>query len=82
MPSFVITWKPERWPYDEIIKLVRAHTSGMPAKSSWRFRAHRRGALGDRVFLLKQGTPRGIFGTGTIIELPDQTAETEGEKLL
>lgn len=81
MPSFVITWKPERWPYEELLKLVQEREARAYARIDWRFRAYRRGKIGDQVFLMKQGkTPRGIFATGLVVAPPHMKTDDGGEE--
>jgi hypothetical protein len=66
MPQdFLITWKPEGWPYANLKKLIDDFQHGREAKEPWRFAAHRKVRVGDRVYLYKQGSsPRGVFGVG------------------
>ena len=67
MKSFIITWNPTQWAHEELLRLIKRHATGAPTPFNWRFRSFRSGAVGDQVFLLKQGkSPRGIFGMGTI----------------
>lgn len=81
MASFVITWKADQWPYEELMELVRAHSASSPARTEWRFRAYRRGAVGDIVYLLKQGrSPRGIFGRGKIVAAPRLKRDANGDE--
>ena len=66
MPQdFLITWKPEGWPYSNLKKLIDDFEQGREAKEPWRFAAHRKVKIGDRIYLYKQGSPpRGVFGIG------------------
>ena len=74
MTSFVITWNPAKWPYDELIKVIEQQARTGAVEADWRFQAYRRAKPGDRIFLLKQGQPpRGIFGAGTIVRAPYRT---------
>jgi putative restriction endonuclease len=63
--DFLITWKPEGWPYSRLKKLIGDFEQGREAREDWRFAAHRKVRPGDRVYLYKQGaSPRGVFGVG------------------
>lgn len=79
MTSFVITWNDASWPYEELLPFLKIQAKGKKAKLNWRFAPVKMGAVGDEVFLLKQGSqPRGIFGSGHIVGEPyrddDRTA--------
>ncbi len=86
MRTFWLTYKakeagsPKGWPAAEMTKLVE-HFRSDPANATqwWRISSHKAARVGDRVLLFKQGSdPRGIFGTGEIIEAPELRAdETE-----
>lgn len=69
--DFLITWKPDKWPYSLLRRLIDTAEVGEKAVENWRFAAHRQVRTGDRVYLFKQGTaPRGIFGVGTVTGPP------------
>jgi hypothetical protein len=69
--DFLLTWKPDQWPYSELRKIIDAFDSGGEAKEDWRFAAHRKVVRGDRVYLYKQGDrPRGVFARGTVTGVP------------
>jgi putative restriction endonuclease len=63
--DFLITWKPDGWPYSNLQQLVEKFEKAREAKEFWRFAAHRKVKVGDRIYLYKQGSaPRGVFGVG------------------
>lgn len=71
--DFVFTWKEGRrpddihWPYSELRKVVETFRAKGTARLLWRCAAHRKIQPGDRVYMLKQGKPIGIFGRGTVV---------------
>lgn len=82
MPAFWLTFKPrspsapQGWPIEELSRLI-ARFEADPATGTewWRIASHATARVGDRVYLFKQGDdPRGIFGTGTILDGPDYRA--------
>jgi hypothetical protein len=79
MSTFWLTFKPFDpvkaplgWPVQHFKDLLdRFGRNPMEATEWWRFAAHKKGKVGDRILLFKQGVgARGIFGVGTIIEGP------------
>ena len=89
MPAYWLTYKPlsptsrRGWPADELSKLVqRFEANPVNTTALWRISSHQSAKIGDRVYLFKQGDdPKGIFGTGEIIEAPreqEDPTDTEG----
>ena len=72
MTAFMLTWKPELWPYEQLRSLIDIFESNGQVEAPWRLRAVRQAQAGDRAFLLKQGTKtaRGIFGAGILLDAP------------
>lgn len=69
--AFLLTWKADRWPYENIIRMRKAFLADGYVDEPWRIIAHRQAQPGDRVWLLKQGKgPKGIFGMGSITGRP------------
>jgi hypothetical protein len=69
--GFLMTWKQRGWPYEELVRLVRAFERQGQVDEPWRVKAHNLTNLGDRVWVLKQGRgAKGIFGAGHIIGEP------------
>ncbi|WP_417477285.1 hypothetical protein [Maricaulis sp.] len=64
--GFLLTWKPEHWPIEHIERLIAELQAGKRVIEPWRVAAHTKAQPGDRVWLLRQGKPRGIIGTGRI----------------
>src|SRR5215471_10281518 len=63
------------------MKLVQKHEASGHARANWRFHSIRLGNVGDKVFLLKQGTARrGIFGTGVIVKQPHKRIDDDGKE--
>lgn len=69
-----MTWKPEGqggWDYSNIERMLAEFEQKGFVDEPWRLRATRQAAVGDTVWLLKQGQGRrGIFGTGETTGLP------------
>jgi len=86
MPIFLLTWNPKRWHWDEedYETTVAKTRCGELVPSDWSSGNTRRIAPGDRVFLLRQGTDRGIIGVGHTTSGSKQTAHwdesRQGEK--
>jgi predicted HNH restriction endonuclease len=77
LKSFVITWNDASWPYDKLLPFLKVQAKGKKAKLNWRFAPTRMCAVGDEVFLLKQGKrPKGIFGYGHIAGEPYREGDT------
>jgi len=67
MNTFLLTWNPSRWPWppDELDSDVRLTAVGQRVAGQWSVGARRGGiAIGDRAFLLRQHTERGIVASG------------------
>lgn len=68
---FLMTWKPEGWPYENIQRMLKEYAENGSVAEPWRINAYKRSFLGDRVWLLRQGGEnRGIFGVGEIAGHP------------
>lgn len=70
--DYLFTWKPERWPIEELRKRVNEFASGGTTEEPWSCQAYRQIKIGDRAYLLKQGRPIGIFGRGTVVAPPER----------
>lgn len=73
MGTFLITWNPKLWPWDDLpIQAKRVARRGY-ASDSWKFNAHRMVRVNDRVFLLRVG-PRdpGLMASGWVVSEPRQ----------
>lgn len=64
--EFLITWKPEHWPVSNVERMLLEYKAAGSVTEPWRMSAHNRARPGDRVWLLKQGSPRRIFGVGYV----------------
>src|SRR5438552_14466482 len=71
MPTYLLTWKPVRSQWDRIEDSIRElHTKGF-CDIRWSCGRSRRLTVGDRVFLLRQGSDRaGIIGAGQVLREP------------
>jgi hypothetical protein len=77
--DYLFTWKPERWPIEELRKRVDQFGSTGIAEEPWSC-SNRKIKVGDRAYLLKQGRPIGIFGRGTVVAPPEKKQRvTPGE---
>jgi hypothetical protein len=73
--DFLFTWKPEHWPYRRLRRLVDRYRSRGSASEPWRCAAHKKIRPGDSAYMLKQGSPIGIFGRGRVIGKPERNLE-------
>lgn len=73
MNTFLLTWNPNRWPWDMSPDLLALKEHGY-FDDCWSCRT-KRIQPGDRVFLLRQGLePRGILASGQARSLPHKKA--------
>jgi len=80
MSAFLLTWKQDGWPHENIVRMARSIELEGHVDEPWRLHAHRKANVGDRVWLLKQGRgPKGIFGTGHVIAPPRQGPAGNGQ---
>jgi hypothetical protein len=73
----VFTWVPEGWPHPELVKFVDKFKSEGQVDEPWTCAAHKKIRPGDRVYLLKQRKPIGIFGIGRVLSEPARRKEIE-----
>ena len=65
MQTYLLTWKPTRWHWDNLTDNVREVETRGYYDSRWSSGGTKRIVTGDRVFLLRQGSDRaGIMGSG------------------
>lgn len=66
MPTYLLTWNPRRWPWadTDYRKEVAATKGGRLFPSQWSVGKTKRIVPGDRLFLVRQDTDRGIIGSG------------------
>lgn len=66
MPTYLLTWNPEKWSWDDLDDVLNRVNNGQTVLESWSC-ASKKPAKGDRVFLLKQGRDiRGIMASGRV----------------
>lgn len=66
MNTYLLTWNPNRWTWDTLEKDIAAVERGQPAEDRWSTGNNKSIRPGDRFFLLRQATDRGIIGSGTM----------------
>jgi HNH endonuclease len=77
--NWVFTWNPEtrkrqRWPPQDLLKLVKDFDSKGVASEWWSCNAWHDVKPGCRAYLLRQGKTHGIFGSGQIVRGPRRKA--------
>jgi predicted HNH restriction endonuclease len=71
LTSFLMTWKESGWPHENVVRMADALRGKGYVDEPWRIKAHTKTAVGDRVWVLRQGRgPKGVFGAGRIIGAP------------
>ena len=66
MNTFLLTWNPAKWPWDELADCIAKVQAGEEVADKWTT-VRKEAMQGDRIFLLKQGKePRGIMGSGKV----------------
>lgn len=67
MATFLLNWKPGRWPWDELEDDLRDFRRDSYLDTSWSCGVTKDIVEGDRVFLIRLGEePRGIVASGTV----------------
>lgn len=66
MRTYLLTWNPTRWAWENLAEDLQLSQSGQAVCTRWSCGNRKNIAVGDRVFLLKQGPnePRGIIASG------------------
>lgn len=65
MATFLLTWNPQRWSWDDLQDYVQAVQGKKLPKVRWSCGNNQRIQKGDRLFLIRLGRePRGIFASG------------------
>jgi hypothetical protein len=69
MSSYILTWNPKKWPWDnnDYEREVRETHNGKLFSSQWSCGKTKRILPSDRVYLLRQESDRGIIGSGYAI---------------
>lgn len=75
--DYLFTWVPDGWPHEELVKLVHKFNAEGRVDEPWTCAAHKKIQAGDRVYLLKQRRPIGIFGRGRVVGDPARRKKTE-----
>lgn len=86
MSTFLLTWNPNRWHWEDLAEVAEATADGEPFEMRWSCGNRKTVEEGDRVFLIRLGEePRGIIGAGTatgpVVE-DDHWDDTVGRKAL
>lgn len=80
MSTFLLTWKPDVWSYENLMERVEAHASG-DVIHRWSCGSTKNISVGSRVFLTKQGKGyKGIFGSGHVTRAPFEELHFDEEK--
>ena len=65
MSTYLLTWNPAKWPWDELSGIIQEIRTTGHHLERWSCRHNRKITEGDRLFLMRQGAePRGIVGSG------------------
>lgn len=71
MGTYLLTWNPKKWSWDNPSEAARDVRSGIERKGRWSCGTRRTLPIGSRVFLLRQGSePKGIFASGWVTREP------------
>src|SRR5580700_4520288 len=81
MTSYLMTWNPRRSPEPEMPKLANDTAAGKIVRGRWSCGNRKAIQKGDRVFLIRLGVePKGIVGSGWILNPPEEDAHWEAKK--
>ena len=68
MPAYLLTWNPNAWTWKELPNVIAAFKRGEKPVERWSCHNNGKIAVGDSVFLLRQGVlPKGICAHGTVM---------------
>ena len=86
MASYLLTWNPNAWPWDDLEESVQAVQTQGFAPDRWSVGVTKRILRNDRFYLMQLGAPsRGIVGAGYFVSKPYYDAhwnEVEGDEAL
>jgi hypothetical protein len=75
--DYLFTWVPDHWPHEKLVEFVQQFMLDGHVEETWTCAAYRKIRPGDRAYLLKQGTPIGIFGRGRVLGSPRRKEDIE-----
>jgi 5-methylcytosine-specific restriction protein A len=64
MPTYLVNWNPKRWHWEDHAKFVAKTLAGEMPVFDWSTGNRKSIETGDRLFLVRQSTQRGIIGSG------------------
>jgi 5-methylcytosine-specific restriction enzyme A len=67
MPTYLVNWNPKRWTWEDHGEFVAKTRAGKKPKFDWTTGNRKNVKTGDRIFLVRQSTDRGIIGSGHAI---------------
>ncbi|RTE66106.1 HNH endonuclease [Amphritea opalescens] len=71
--AWIITWNKDKWSEEKMQDLMDRFSSGEIVVERWKFGAHKKGCIGDRVYLSRTGKlSPGLMGSGKIASEPRQ----------
>lgn len=71
MKTFLLTWNPKRWHWDELPKEANDTAAGKSVLGQWSCGSTKQIQIGDRVFLVRLGEePKGIIASGWATTIP------------
>ena len=81
MRTYLLTWSPQKWPWQDLARRVREIKQQGFATMDWSCGNNKSIAQGDRLFLLRQGAePRGLVGAGRAASVPYAAIHWRAEK--
>lgn len=64
IPCYLLTWNPKRWPWGDFDEMVKRSAEGEVISENWSTGNNRSIQAGERVFLFRVGSERGVIGAG------------------
>ena len=81
MATYLLVWNPDRWRWIDLPEVVGRVGRGEPVVNRWSCGSNKRIVPGDRIFLIRLGRePRGIVGSGTVVEASFEDIHWDPEK--
>jgi 5-methylcytosine-specific restriction protein A len=79
LTAYLLTWKPGEWGYASLKERIDQFGAG-ETTHRWSCGTTRKMLVGSRVFLMKQGSGGGIFGSGSVVSEPFEEEHYNDEK--
>lgn len=80
MPSYILTWNPDKWPWTTHERRVAEMAAGKLVRGRWSTGNRRDIDPGSRFFMLRQSRDRGIIAAGYTISRVREADHWDGSE--